>query len=44
VIRWRDGCAFAPRCDKVAAPCVDGEPALVGAVHAHRCVMAEEVA
>jgi peptide/nickel transport system ATP-binding protein len=44
VIRWRDGCAFAPRCDRVAAPCVDGEPALVGAVHAHRCVMAEEVA
>ncbi|MDN3241167.1 ABC transporter ATP-binding protein [Glycomyces tritici] len=44
VIRWRDGCAFAPRCDRVAAPCVEGEPALVGAVHAHRCVMAEEVA
>ncbi|MEV3935341.1 ABC transporter ATP-binding protein [Glycomyces sp. NPDC049804] len=44
VIRWRDGCAFAPRCDRVASPCVDGEPALVGAVHAHRCVMAEEVA
>ncbi|MFG3341634.1 ABC transporter ATP-binding protein [Glycomyces sp. NPDC048151] len=44
VIRWHDGCAFAPRCDRVASPCVDGEPALVGAVHAHRCVMAEEVA
>ncbi|GAA2141110.1 ABC transporter ATP-binding protein [Glycomyces algeriensis] len=44
VIRWHDGCAFAPRCDRVAAPCVAGEPALVGAVHAHRCVMAEEVA
>jgi peptide/nickel transport system ATP-binding protein len=44
VIRWHDGCAFAPRCDRVAAPCVEGEPALVGAVHAHRCVMAEEVA
>jgi len=44
VIRWKDGCAFAPRCDRVAAPCVDGEPALVGAPHAHRCVMAEEIA
>ncbi|SDD49918.1 ABC transporter ATP-binding protein [Glycomyces harbinensis] len=44
VIRWKDGCAFAPRCDRVAEPCVAGEPALVGAVHAHRCVMAEEIA
>ncbi len=43
VIRWHDGCAFAPRCDRVAAACVEGDPALVGAVHAHRCVMAEEV-
>jgi peptide/nickel transport system ATP-binding protein len=44
VIRWRDGCAFAPRCDRVAEKCVEGEPALVGALHAHRCVMAEEIA
>ncbi|MEU6857849.1 ABC transporter ATP-binding protein [Glycomyces sp. NPDC046736] len=43
VIRWKDGCAFAPRCDRVTEACVDGEPALTGAVHAHRCVMAEEV-
>lgn len=44
VIRWKDGCAFAPRCDRVAEKCVEGEPALVGALHAHRCVMAEEIA
>ncbi|WP_133884133.1 ABC transporter ATP-binding protein [Glycomyces sp. NRRL B-16210] len=44
VIRWKDGCAFAPRCDRVAPACVEGEPALVGAPHAHRCVMAEEIA
>ncbi|THV21747.1 ABC transporter ATP-binding protein [Glycomyces paridis] len=44
VIRWKDGCAFAPRCDRVAAACVEGEPALVGSSHVHRCVMAEEVA
>ncbi|MFB9658372.1 ABC transporter ATP-binding protein [Glycomyces mayteni] len=44
VIRWKDGCAFAPRCDRVADACVAGEPALVGSAHAHRCVMAEEVA
>jgi peptide/nickel transport system ATP-binding protein len=44
VIRWKDGCAFAPRCDRVTERCVEGEPALVGSVHAHRCVMAEEVA
>ncbi len=42
VIRWKDGCAFAPRCDRVAEPCVDGEPPLIGTAHAHRCVMAEE--
>ena len=44
VIRWKDGCAFAPRCDRVTEKCVEGEPALVGSVHAHRCVMAEEIA
>jgi peptide/nickel transport system ATP-binding protein len=44
VIRWKDGCAFAPRCDRVTEQCVEGEPALVGSVHAHRCVMAEEIA
>ena len=44
VIRWKDGCAFAPRCDRVTEQCVEGEPALVGAEHAHRCVMAEEIA
>ncbi|GAA2268359.1 ABC transporter ATP-binding protein [Glycomyces scopariae] len=44
VIRWKDGCAFAPRCDRVAEACVSGEPALVGSPHAHRCVLAEEVA
>jgi peptide/nickel transport system ATP-binding protein len=44
VIRWRDGCAFAPRCDRVAEACVEGEPALVGSLHAHRCVLAEEIA
>ena len=44
VIRWNDGCAFAPRCDRVTEECVGGEPPLIGNVHAHRCVMAEEVA
>ncbi|GAB3234973.1 ABC transporter ATP-binding protein [Glycomyces halotolerans] len=44
VIRWNDGCAFAPRCDRVAEACVDGDPPLVGAAHAHRCVRAEELA
>ncbi|WP_199043718.1 ABC transporter ATP-binding protein [Glycomyces salinus] len=44
VIRWKDGCAFAPRCDSVTEKCVEGEPALVGTEHAHRCVMAEEIA
>jgi peptide/nickel transport system ATP-binding protein len=44
VIRWQDGCAFAPRCDRVAEVCVAGEPPLIGAVHAHRCVRAEEIA
>ncbi|HEX2144345.1 MAG TPA: ABC transporter ATP-binding protein [Glycomyces sp.] len=43
VIRWQDGCAFAPRCDRVTELCVAGEPALVGSLHAHRCVMAEEI-
>ncbi|GAB3997189.1 hypothetical protein GCM10029992_19390 [Glycomyces albus] len=43
VIRWQDGCAFAPRCDRVTEKCVEGELALVGAEHAHRCVMAEEI-
>jgi len=44
VIRWKDGCAFAPRCDGVAEKCVEGEPPLIGTAHAHRCVMAEEIA
>nr|WP_304608769.1 ABC transporter ATP-binding protein [Glycomyces amatae] len=44
VIRWKDGCAFAPRCDRVAEACVAGEPALRGDLHAHRCVRAEEIA
>ncbi|WP_051393707.1 ABC transporter ATP-binding protein [Glycomyces arizonensis] len=44
VIRWKDGCAFAPRCDRVTEECVEGEPPLIGTAHAHRCVMAEEVA
>ena len=44
VIGWKDGCAFAPRCDRVTETCVEGEPPLIGNAHAHRCVMAEEVA
>ncbi|THV41270.1 ABC transporter ATP-binding protein [Glycomyces buryatensis] len=44
VIRWGDGCAFAPRCDLVGAECVAGEPMLKGEAHAHRCVKAEEIA
>ncbi|WP_100447657.1 ABC transporter ATP-binding protein [Glycomyces xiaoerkulensis] len=44
VIGWNDGCAFAPRCDRVAEECVAGEPPLIGAAHMHRCVRAEEVA
>ncbi|MBB6118660.1 ABC transporter ATP-binding protein [Nocardiopsis algeriensis] len=39
-IAWTDGCAFAPRCDRYAAECLEGPPPLVpaGDGHTHRCV------
>jgi peptide/nickel transport system ATP-binding protein len=43
VIRWGDGCAFAPRCDRVEESCLVGDLPLVGAGHTHRCAMEEEL-
>jgi peptide/nickel transport system ATP-binding protein len=40
VIDWRDGCAFAPRCDRYLMDCLTGTPELTdtAAGHRYRCV------
>ncbi|MGH8792903.1 MAG: ABC transporter ATP-binding protein [Stackebrandtia sp.] len=40
VIDWRDGCAFAPRCDRYLMECLTGPPDLVESLteHKYRCV------
>ncbi len=38
LLPWLEGCAFAPRCDRVLDDCVEGPPALAGGAHAYRCV------
>ncbi len=47
-IAWSQGCAFAPRCDRVTDSCLDGPPPLVTTAHGGdlRCVnpVSEEVA
>jgi peptide/nickel transport system ATP-binding protein len=38
LLPWAEGCAFAPRCERVLEACVDSPPMLVGGAHAYRCV------
>jgi peptide/nickel transport system ATP-binding protein len=38
LLPWVEGCAFAPRCDRVTEACVDSPPELVGGAHAFRCI------
>ncbi len=38
LLPWLEGCAFAPRCDRVTEACVEGPPELTGGAHAFRCV------
>jgi len=35
---WEEGCAFAPRCERVIEACVEGTPELIGGPHKYRCV------
>jgi peptide/nickel transport system ATP-binding protein len=44
VLPWAEGCAFAPRCVRVAERCLEGPPALTsagGGAREHRCVNPE---
>ncbi|WP_184841072.1 ABC transporter ATP-binding protein [Allocatelliglobosispora scoriae] len=45
ILPWREGCAFAPRCDRVVDGCVGVTPELRSTVagHLHRCVNPSEV-
>jgi peptide/nickel transport system ATP-binding protein len=38
LLAWEEGCAFAPRCERVIEACVEGPPALIGGPHRYRCV------
>ena len=38
LLPWADGCAFAPRCERVIEPCVEATPELIGGPHKYRCV------
>jgi peptide/nickel transport system ATP-binding protein len=49
LVRWADGCAFAPRCDRYELECLTGTPPVIelrGVDHVHRCInppVAQEV-
>ncbi len=38
LLAWAEGCAFAPRCERVTEACVEAPPALSGGSHRYRCV------
>jgi peptide/nickel transport system ATP-binding protein len=38
LLPWAEGCAFAPRCERVLEECVAGPPELTAGRHAFRCV------
>ncbi|WP_117213378.1 ABC transporter ATP-binding protein [Allorhizocola rhizosphaerae] len=38
LLPWVEGCAFAPRCERVIEACVEAPPALIGGSHQYRCV------
>jgi peptide/nickel transport system ATP-binding protein len=38
LLPWQEGCAFAPRCDRVIEACVEATPVLLGGSHRYRCV------
>jgi peptide/nickel transport system ATP-binding protein len=38
LLPWAEGCAFAPRCERVIEACVEATPELIAAPHRYRCV------
>ena len=38
LLPWQEGCAFAPRCERVIETCIEATPELIGGPHKYRCV------
>jgi peptide/nickel transport system ATP-binding protein len=38
LLPWAEGCAFAPRCERVTEACVEATPELIDGPHKYRCV------